>query len=110
MKAFLMYKNQDFNLNYNLSLNEKILCDDLELNILFNAMSNDDDFIFDVSKKAVLQSLNGSDTIFYRQNILKDCLKNVDIIKSMYDISVNSIEGEKKTYYGIFSEYPDANS
>jgi DNA mismatch repair ATPase MutS len=107
MKAFLMYKDQDFDLLQKLPSNEQALSQDLELKTLFNAMALGDEFLFEVAKKAVLFGLNNDlDTILYRQNILKDCLKNSSTVRAIYDIAVESIENKKKHYYGIFSHYP----
>jgi DNA mismatch repair ATPase MutS len=108
MKAFLMYKDHDFDLQRKLPPNEQALTQDLELNTLFNAMALGDDFLFQVTKKAVLSGLNNDlDTILYRQNILKDCLKNSSIVRDIYDIAVEAIENKKKSYWGIFSyNYP----
>jgi len=107
MKAFLMYKDQDFDLEQKLPWNEQALTQDLELNTLFNAMALRDDFLFEVAKKAVLSSLNNDlDTIRYRQNILKDCLKNPSIIRDIYHIPIESIENKKKHWMGILTLYP----
>jgi len=107
MKAFLMFKDRDFDLQRKLPSNEEALTQDLELNTLFGAMALGDEFLFEVAKKAILSGLNNDlNTILYRQNILKDCLKNPSIVRDIYDISVESIEGEKKNYWGLFSKYP----
>jgi DNA mismatch repair ATPase MutS len=109
MKAFLMFKDHDFDLQQNLPPNEQALIQDLELNTLFNAMALEDKFLFEVAKKALLSGIhNDLPTILYRQNILKDCLKNPAIVKDIYDTAVEAIEGERKTYWGLFSKYPGA--
>lgn len=109
MKAFLMFKDHDFDLQQKLPSNEQALTQDLELNTLFNAMALGDKFLFEVAKKAVLSGLNNDlSTILYRQNILKDCLKNPAIVRDIYNTAVEAIEGEKKTYWGLFSKYPGA--
>jgi DNA mismatch repair ATPase MutS len=108
MKAFLMYKDQDFYLQRQLPSNEQALTQDLELNTLFNAMVLGDDFLLEVAKKAVLSGLNDLDTILYRQHILKDCLKNSSIVRDIYTIAVESIENKKKHWFGIFSRYPSS--
>ena len=109
MKAFLMFKDHDFDLQRKLPSNEQALTQDLELNTLFNAMALGDELLFEVAKKAVLSGLNNDlNTILYRQNILKDCLKNPSIVRDIYDIAVEAIESEKKGYFGYFSKYPGA--
>jgi hypothetical protein len=109
MKAFLMHKDQDFDLQRPLPSNEQALTQDLELKTLFNAMALDDGFLFEVDRKAVWSGLsNDPQTIRYRQSILKDCLKNSTIVRDMYHIAVESIENRRRLHYGIFSRYPGA--
>lgn len=108
MKVFLMYKDHDFDLQRKLPWNEQILTQDLELNTLFNAMALGDKFLFEVVKKDVLSGLNNDpDTMLYRQNILKDCLKNSSIVRDIYNIAVEAIKSEKEHYFGLFSKYPE---
>ncbi len=106
MKAFLMYRDHDFELQLKLSSNEKARIKDLELNTLFNAMALDDKILFEVARKAILSNLDDLDTIRYRQNILKDCLKNSSIIKDIYGIAIEAIENKRSSYYYILSKYP----
>jgi DNA mismatch repair ATPase MutS len=108
MKAFLMYKDQDFDIKRKSSPNEQALTKDLELKTLVNAMALGDEFLVEVARKAVLSGENDLDTILYRQNILKDCLKNPSVVREMYTLAVESIEGDKKNYWGIFSRYPSS--
>ncbi|PKM96138.1 MAG: DNA mismatch repair protein MutS [Firmicutes bacterium HGW-Firmicutes-1] len=108
MKAFLMYKEQDFDLEQQLPSNEQALTQDLELNTLFNAMALGDDFLFEVAKKVALLSLNDLEAILYRQNILKDCLENSYVVRDIYDIAIESTDTRKRHYYGIFSYYPNS--
>ena len=105
MKAFLMYKDRDFDLQRRLPLNKEALTQDLGLDTLFSAMSLGDKFLFEVAEKAVLTGLNDDlETILYRQHILMDCLKNSSIVRNIYDIAIESIESRKKSW-GYFSKY-----
>jgi len=110
MKAFLMFKDQDFDLKGKMPWNEQALTQDLELNTLFGAMALGDEFLLEVAKKAVLSGLNNDlTTILYRQNILKDCLKNPSVVRDIYDIAMEAIGSEKKAYFfTYFSKYPGA--
>ncbi len=106
MKVFLMFREQDFDYNMSLPDLSDDLVQDLDLETLFRAMAKDDDFLYQISKLSVILSSSDIDTIVYRQNILKDCIKNPDIVKNIYDIAVESINLEKKTYFGFFNKYP----
>ena len=106
MKAFLMYKDHDFDLQQKLPPHAQALTQDLELQTLFNVMAFGDKFIFEVVKKAVLSSVTDLDAIRYRQHILQDCLKNASIVREIYMIAVESIENEKKNFWGLLGRYP----
>ena len=97
MKAFLLFRDRDFDLKGKLPANEAGLTQDLELETLFDAMALGDGFLFEVAKRAVLSGLgNDVNTILYRQDILKDCLKNPSVVRSLYDVAVKSIAAEKE--------------
>jgi DNA mismatch repair ATPase MutS len=109
MKAFLMYHDHDFDLQQNLPPRHLALTQDLELHTLFNAMALGDKFVYEVTRKALLSGFYSDlDTIHYRQHILKDCLKNAAIVRDIYTLAVEAIEGEKKQYLGYLSKYPDS--
>ena len=108
MKAFLLYPDRDFDMEQPLPWQAPTLIQDLELNTLFNAMALGDKFLFNVAQKVVLSSRTDLNIIRYRQNILKDCLNHPAIVRSIYDLAVAAIEGEKKAYWGVFSKYPPA--
>jgi DNA mismatch repair ATPase MutS len=94
-----MHKDRDFDLQQKLRWNELALTQDLELNTLFNAMALDDEFLSEVAKKAILSGLSDLDAIRYRQDILKDCLKNPAIVRNLYDIPVEAMETRRKSYW-----------
>ncbi|MFQ5852832.1 MAG: hypothetical protein ACE5JU_19915, partial [Candidatus Binatia bacterium] len=99
MKALLMHRDRDFDLEQKLPPHAPSLMQDLELETLFRAMALGDEFLFEVAKKSVLSSLKDPDTILYRQDILKDCLKNSSIVRDIYDIAVESIKRQKKDHW-----------
>ena len=103
MKAFLMYRDRDFDpqqllarrerelrhgrgneqgleLRQVLPWNEAALRQDLGLDILCNAMALGDRFLFDVATVGLLSSLTDVDLIRYRQHVYRDCLKNEQIV------------------------------
>lgn len=88
MKALLMYKDKDFDINKKLPFYSEELIKDLNLNVLFYSMSMGDEFLLEVSKKALLLSINDLDTIIYRQNILKDCINNSSLLETCITLPV----------------------
>jgi DNA mismatch repair ATPase MutS len=106
MKAFLMYRDRDFDLKQNPPFNEQALTQDLELNTLFNAMALGDSFLFEMVRRALFLVLTDVDAIVYRQRVLMDCLKNPAIVREIYNIAVSVIEGEKQSYWLFSSKYP----
>jgi len=109
MKAHLLYKDRDFDLERELPRNEGGLVQDLDLSTLFEAMAEGDAFLFDVSRRVVLSSLEDPEAMTYRQRVLADCIAHPEIIREMYAISVEAIVGEKKVRsWGFYSKHPSA--
>jgi DNA mismatch repair ATPase MutS len=107
MKALLLHRDRDFDIEQQLPSNEPALTQDLELRTLFRAMAADDEFLLDVARKVMFSSLkNDVATILYRQEILKDCLKKPAVIRELYDLAVEAIDVKKKHYFGLFSKFP----
>ncbi len=107
MNPYLLYPNRDFNIGQPLVWNSDELMKDLELQVLLDTMSDGNNVIDTVVPKVLLQEdINDIPTILYRQNILKDCLANSAIIKSLFDLSLKAIESKKTSWYGIFIKHP----
>ena len=109
MNVFLLNRSLDFDLEKPLRWNEKELTQDLELNILFTAMASGDNFLFEVAKKTILSTdANDPDSIIYRQDILEDCLKNPEVVRLLYDISIGALDRRKNSWFGVFTKYPSS--
>jgi hypothetical protein len=96
MKAFLMHRDEDFDVLRLLPPNEEALTQDLELDTLFDAMAAGDDYLRDVARIAVLGSLGDQQSIVYRQHVLADCLEQPEVVLEIYAIAVEAIRGEKR--------------
>ncbi len=123
MRALLMYRDRDFdphewlryyptygdrNVNPRLLLphHEQALIQDLELDTLLHAMAGDDEFLLDVAQKATLSGLrNDVETILYRQEILKDCLRNPVVAKQLYGLAAEIIETTRRRWYELSGQY-----
>lgn len=106
MKVLLLYPDRDFDPQQPLPWNESDLVQDLELNVVFNAMAQGDKFIYEVARRVILTSETDLEVIRYRQEILQDCLDNAEIIRQLYQIPLQAIENKRKRWLGIFTHYP----
>ncbi|MBX9694804.1 MAG: DNA mismatch repair protein MutS [Cyanobacteria bacterium] len=107
MKAFLMFKDRDFDLKRPLPPNAPALVQDLELETLFGAMAGGDKFIHEVARLALLTPADSLADIEYRQRVMVDCLRNPAVVRNIYELAGEAIEREKKAYFGIFRDSPD---
>jgi DNA mismatch repair ATPase MutS len=104
MKAFLMYRDEDFDLERELPPNAGALAQDLELETLFDAMALGDTFLSSVARGAILSSLTDPAAIVYRQQVLADCLEQPAIVKEIYNITVEAIEAKRRIWgWGLSS-------
>jgi DNA mismatch repair ATPase MutS len=108
VKVCLMYKDRDFDPEVRLPWNAADLVQDLQLEAVFGAMAAGDRIIYDVTRSASLSSVNNTlDIIMYRQAVLKDCLRNPSLVRSIYAIAADAIEKRKRSYWGSeVSTYP----
>ncbi|HTS10824.1 MAG TPA: hypothetical protein VMH00_01780 [Candidatus Limnocylindrales bacterium] len=107
MKAFLMHRDEDFDVQQPSPWNVKELTQDLDLDVILHAMAGDDDFILEVARKALVCATNNDiETILYRHEALKDCLRNEPFVEEMYQLVVNAIETTRKHTWGITGHYP----
>jgi MutS domain V len=82
--------------------NDAVLTQDLELQTLWNAMADGDEFLFEMAKRAVLSGLTDPDAIVYRQQVLADCLEHPEIIRQLYQLALEALENERTTG-GLFT-------
>jgi hypothetical protein len=109
MKAFLMHQDRDFNLRRALPPNEADLAKDLELDVLLQAMSGGDQFLYAVARSGLHSGLASPAEIVYRQHVLADCVARSAVVRDMYQVAVAAITGEKKLFGWLFvHDSPDS--
>jgi MutS domain V len=102
MKAFLMHRDQDFDVERDLPAGEEVVTQDLELDTLSGAMASGDAFLFDLAKRAVLSSLTDPEAIVYRQHVLADCLAQPHSVRELYEIAVDAIRAERRVWSTLY--------
>ncbi len=109
MKALLMHRDRDFDLQQPLPWNEPALMQDLALPTLLEAMAGDDKVIFDVAHRALLTGWgNDPETIRYRQAGVQDALANPLASRELYALTSEAIEGRRRGFFGVLSRYPSS--
>ncbi|MGH7119314.1 MAG: MutS-related protein [Acetobacteraceae bacterium] len=106
MKAFLMYPDRDFQAAAELSPFVTAAIQDLGLEAVFVAMAGDDKFLRMVAERAVTTSLVDPSVIRYRQDVLRDCLANETVVRTIYDLAIETIEKERKGFWGGLANHP----
>lgn len=84
------------------------LVQDLGLDTLFDSMAAGDAFLREVAAETVLSSLVDVDAIRYRQDVLRDFLAHPDLLRALYQLAVEAIEGERRAYFGLFLRSPES--
>jgi DNA mismatch repair ATPase MutS len=102
-----MYPDRDFDMNAAPPLNGRDLMDDLELHTLVQAMAGDDEFLQAVARTALLAAVDASaETVAHRQAALRDALGHADVVRQLYQLSIEALESKKKSYWGIGLHFP----
>lgn len=99
MRVHLMFPDMDFHVDENKKCGNKEVFSDLGIDDIIEAMSGEDKLMRSVCSTALSEPLTDIDVIKYRQDVLKDCLRYPDIIRKIYDISINA---EEKRYSSVF--------
>ncbi|NNM68209.1 MAG: DNA mismatch repair protein MutS [Spirochaetales bacterium] len=105
MKAHLLFPRSDFSPTV-LGPLQVDLIQDLELDVLFRAMSNDDPFLLETVRNLLLAPQSDLEVLGWRQAVFKDCLKNQELVRQLYDWTVQAIEQERENYLSLYIKHP----
>lgn len=109
MKARLMHRGRDFDVQQPLPWNEAALLQDLALETLLQAMAREDQFIHDVALRAMLTGWpTDAETILYRQAITQDAVNNPAVLRELYCLTVEAMENKRKHFFGTWGRYPSS--
>jgi len=108
MKAYLMYRDRDLDLEQPPPVNAEALKQDLELTTLFDAMARGDGYLRELVETAFLSSLTDPEAIRYRQAIVADCLEQPAVVRELYALAVEALESKKKVQHFWFRDSPAA--
>lgn len=106
--GYRSYRPEGFDPRAGLPWNADDLLADLGLLPLLEAMAGEDDWIFEVSRRVLLEGTRGDlEVIRYRQAVLQDCLDHPGVVRELYDLVVEAAQQLRGRYSGVLSRYPD---
>ena len=103
-----MYRDRDLDLEAELPPSAAALTQDLGLDTLFGAMAAGDRFLAEVARRVILASLDDPEAIRFRQEVVADCLAQPAVVREVYGIAVEAIEGERHVWGGLLNRHPDS--
>ncbi|MDH2910807.1 MAG: DNA mismatch repair protein MutS [Candidatus Eremiobacteraeota bacterium] len=101
MNAFLLFPDRDADCEQGLPWNADALVRDLGLEAIMKAMSGDDRVLADIVPRVLLNGLSDSSEVLYRQSILRDCLANRKVVRSLYSLAGEALSAESRNYWGV---------
>jgi DNA mismatch repair ATPase MutS len=107
MKVHLMHVERSFEPKAAQPAQARDLTHDLGLVHVFAAMAGTDAFLMEIVKAALFSSLDDPQAIGYRQHVLRDCLENTTVVREIYAVVVEAMEGEKRVWRTTLNRYPD---
>jgi hypothetical protein len=107
MRVLLMHPREDLDLERPLPPHAAALIQDMELATLFDAMALGDDLLHEIARKVVLASKTDPAIICYRQEVLKDCIENPEVVRAIHNIPIDLLAKKRQNlWYGIYSSTP----
>jgi DNA mismatch repair ATPase MutS len=105
MKVNLMFRYRDFDIKAESCLDKDTLTSDLGLESVLSTMAQGDETIYEVCSTALFCPLQSIEEIHYRQENLRDALRNSDAVRQLYEITVETEKKIKSSWYRISSAY-----
>ena len=111
MKAYLLFRDRDFDFEADLPPGHQDLIQDLELTTLLQAMAAGDKFLYEVSAKVLLACLDDPEAIRYRQAVLADCFAQPEVVRQMYAVATAALDDRRHIWgsYGGSYQTPLSN-
>jgi DNA mismatch repair ATPase MutS len=108
VKAYLLYRDRDLDLEQPSPANAEVLDQDLELTTLFDAMARGDEYLRELVEKVFLSSLSDPEAIGYRLAVLGDCLEHAEVVRELYALAVEAVDSKRKAQHFWFRDSPDS--
>ena len=102
MKVHLMAPDEDFDpesVGPDLPAGARDMVQDLQLDVLLDAMGGGDRLLRSAARTALLTPLVDPDRVRYRQQVLADCLARPDVARALFDVAGRALEAERAVWW-----------
>ena len=101
MKVHLMAADADVNPTAVGDLADPVaaLAQDLQIDVLLDAMGSGDRLQRAAARSALLSPLTSPEAVTYRQEVLADCLAHPHVPRALYDIATRALEAERSVWW-----------
>ncbi len=106
MKVHLMFPHDDFNIVEIQHIIKNTTYNDLELELISETAARKDRVIYDSFSSALLHPVDRPEIVKYRQENIKDSIKNSEIIRNLYDIACDAVDKKRKSWWGFYRDTP----
>lgn len=105
MKAYLMFRDRDFDIKAKPCFGKDTLIADLELKPVLTSMAQGDEIISATCISALFCPLQSIEEIHYRQENLRDAFRNPDTVRQLYKITVETEKKRRSSWHWLSSAY-----
>ncbi|MDA8395392.1 MAG: DNA mismatch repair protein MutS [Candidatus Dormibacteraeota bacterium] len=105
MKPHLLFSERDYDGQGELPDWSADLSEDLGLEAVWSGMSGGDRFLWDVARRVILDSLQSTEEIDYRQEVARDFLAHPEALEKLYQVAVDAVESERRIW-GLSGRHP----
>jgi MutS domain V len=106
VKALLLDPTDHFRFDQDPPTHAASIAQDLELNMLWNAMAGGDSFLYEVARSVMLAGVSTPAAISHRQAALGDVLENPSVVRRLYELAGQAIDAQRKVWRGLSADTP----
>jgi len=106
MKVRLMYTDHDVDPSEPAMPGADVAIPDLELDTLWDAAGDDDAFVRDAVRAAMLRPLTDPDQVSHRQDVLDECRRRPDLLAELEAVAASAVTAERRAATWIFGRSP----
>lgn len=100
-----MFRNKNFNCKEMPCFDKETLSADLELESILSTMAQKDEIINDSCSSALFCPLQSIEEIHYRQENLRDAIRNADAVRRLYEITIETEKMKEKSWCWLSYDY-----